>query len=176
MRLSPTPSRPGVPTAALAVLAALGGLGALGAGCGSAGSPSTAHPAHPAQAARPASTTTTQAAPSRLSATEEPWHLPAPVSRPVVLPDGSGFVILGGLATGDVSTSRIVQVDPGTGTSQLAGRLALAVHDSAGAVIGGRWYVFGGGSYSTVATVQAWSSGTATEQARLPDARSDLSA
>lgn len=113
---------------------------------------------------------------ANLQATTEPWRLPAAVSRPVVLPDGSSFVILGGLSTGDVSTSRIVQVAPATGTSQLAGRLALAVHDSAGAVIGGRWYVFGGGSYSTVATVQTWSSGTATEQGRLPDARSDLSA
>ena len=102
--------------------------------------------------------------------------LPAPVSRPVVLPDGSGFLILGGLATGDVSTARIVAVDPESGRSQLAGSLAVAVHDSAGAELHGEWFVFGGGSFSTVSEVQAWTAGKATDLGRLPEARSDLSA
>jgi len=93
----------------------------------------------------------------------------------VVLPDHSGFVILGGLATGDTSTSRIVQVDPASGDSRITGSLAVAVHDSAGTVIDGRFFVFGGGSTSTVPTVQAWTAGPATEVARLPEARSDLS-
>ena len=109
-----------------------------------------------------------------LQAVLEPWSLPAAVSRPVVLPDGSGFVILGGLATGDVSTSRIVAVDPGSGHAQVAGRLAVAVHDSAGAVLGGRWFVFGGGSFSTVSDIQAWTAGAATVLGNLPAARSDL--
>jgi N-acetylneuraminic acid mutarotase len=94
----------------------------------------------------------------------------------VVLAAGTGFVILGGLATGDVSTSRVVRVDPATGTSKVAGHLAVAVHDSAGAFLHGEWFVFGGGSSTTVADVQAWTSGTATEIGRLPQARSDLSA
>jgi hypothetical protein len=34
----------------------------------------------------------------------EAWTLLAAVSRPVVLPTGDGFVVLGGLATGDTST------------------------------------------------------------------------
>lgn len=92
-----------------------------------------------------------------------------------MLPSGSGFVILGGLATGDESTGRIVQVDPATGQSALAGRLIVAVHDSAGAVIGGRSFVFGGGSYSTTSQIQAWTSGPAAVAGRLPQARSDLS-
>jgi hypothetical protein len=94
----------------------------------------------------------------------------------VVLPDESGFVVLGGLATGDTSTSRIVQVDVASGTSRVSGNLAVAVHDSAGAVLGGRFFVFGGGSFSAVSAVQSWTTGSATEVARLPDARSDLSA
>jgi hypothetical protein len=102
--------------------------------------------------------------------------LPASVSRPVVLPDASGFVVLGGLATGDTSTSDVVRVDPASGDAQLIGHLALAVHDSAGAAIGGRFFVFGGGSFSTVAVVQAFAAGSTTEAARLPEARSDLSA
>jgi hypothetical protein len=146
---------------------------------------SCSSPRHSASSSSSTSTTTTRpvgststapAAPAiRLQAIQAPWALPAPVSRPVVLPDGAGFVVLGGLATGDVSTSRIVQVDPVSGQSVLAGRLALAVHDSAGAVINGEWFVFGGGSYSTVSEVQAWTSGTATAIGHLPDSRSDLS-
>jgi N-acetylneuraminic acid mutarotase len=107
----------------------------------------------------------------------QPWQLPAPVSRPVVVPDGSGFLILGGLATGDRSTDRVVRVDPATGGGGLAGTLALAVHDSAGAVLGGRDMVFAGGSYSTVSTVQEWSGGGAgREIGHLPSGRSDLAA
>ncbi len=120
--------------------------------------------------------TSTPPATVGISASGETWTLPAAVSRPVVLPDRSGFVLLGGLATGDTSTSRVVQVDPATGDSKVAGNLALAVHDAAGAAIDGRLFVFGGGSTSTVPMVQAWTAGPATEVARLPDARSDLSA
>lgn len=129
----------------------------------SIGSPTTRHPAPPPPVAT-------------LTATEEPWHLPAPVSRPVVLPGGTGFVILGGLATGDTSTARIVEADLATGTSSVVGQLGVAVHDSAGAAIADRYYVFGGGSYSTVREVQEWSGGTATKVADLPTPRSDLSA
>jgi hypothetical protein len=111
-----------------------------------------------------------------LVASGETWTLPAAVSRPVVLPSRTGFVVLGGLATGDTSTSRVVQVDPASGDSRVAGALAVAVHDSAGAVIGGRFFVFGGGSASSVPVVQAWTAGSATAMASLPDARSDLSA
>ncbi len=93
----------------------------------------------------------------------------------MVLPDGADFLILGGLASGDVSTSRIVSVDPVAGQGQVAGQLALAVHDSAGAQLHGEWFVFGGGSYSTVSQVQAWVAGRATQIATLPAARSDLS-
>ncbi|MBO0834802.1 MAG: hypothetical protein J2P28_04680, partial [Actinobacteria bacterium] len=102
--------------------------------------------------------------------------MPSPVSRPVVLPDGGSFVVLGGLTTGDTSTSRVVQVEPASGKSRIVGALAESVHDSAGAVIAGRFLVFGGGSASTVPTVQAWVAGSATDVGSLPQARSDLSA
>lgn len=147
----------------LAVVAAV-------AACGSSRS-GTARPAAPA-----APSTTAPAAPVRLTAFLEPWRLPDAVSRPVVLPDGAGFVILGGLATGDTSTSRVVQVDPAAGSGHVAGSLVRAVHDSAGAVLAGRDYVFAGGSYSTVATVQSWAAGRASTVGQLPSPRSDLSA
>jgi hypothetical protein len=109
-------------------------------------------------------------------ASREGWTLPEPVSRPVVLPDHGSFVVLGGLSSGDVSTSRVVRVDVPNGSSEVTGQLALAVHDSAGAVLSGRFLVFGGGSINTVSVVQGWTGGAATEVARLPENRSDLSA
>ena len=163
--------------------AALLAIAPLAAGCGGGSKPAATaggssphatagaaqHSGGPATGANPAAASVT-----RLTATTEPWHLPAPVSRPVVLPDPAGFLILGGLATGDTSTDRIVQVDPASGTGEQVGTLGLAVHDSAGAVLGARYYVFAGGSYSTVSAVQAWAAGTAPTVAHLPQARSDL--
>src|SRR5215467_119976 len=117
-------------------------------------------------------TTSSPPAQVGISASTETWTLPAAVSRPVVLPDRSAFVELGGLATGDTSTSRVVRVDPASGHCDVAGTLAIAVHDSAGAAIDGRFFVFGGGSASTVSVVQAWTAGPAAEVARLPQGRS----
>jgi N-acetylneuraminic acid mutarotase len=148
----------------LSVACSGGGHGAEG------GTAATQH------AASPKATTSSAPSAVSLSATTETWRLPDGVSRAVVLPDQSGFTVLGGLETGDTTTSRIVQVNPASGGSQVAGQLAVAVHDSAGAVISSRLFVFGGGSDSTVAAVQAWTAGTAAQVSSLPQARSDQSA
>ena len=159
--------------------------GAVALTGGLAGCSSKAHPAGAATDGAHGSTTTSApsgsssgpaAAPTvtRLSAHTEAWQLPASVSRPVVVPSAGGFVVLGGLAAGDVSTDRIVTVNTSTGQSQLDGSLALAVHDSAGAVLGGQDVLFGGGSYSTVSDIQAWSAGTAVVIGHLPTSRSDV--
>jgi hypothetical protein len=129
-----------------------------------------------ARAATPSTTTRRLPTLVSISASREPWTLVSAVSRPVVLPSGRDFVVLGGLTTGDESTAAIVEVDPNTGASRTPGHLGVAVHDSAGAVIGNRFFVFGGGSFDTVSLVQASSGGSATDAARLPEARSDLSA
>ncbi len=157
----------------LPAAALVAAVATLASSCGSSGPGRSSAPTAPA---RPVTTTTT-APPTRLSAVTAPWRLPDPVSRPVVLAGGSGFAVLGGLATGDTSTSRIIQVDPASGSAGVAGALAVAVHDSAGAALGGTDYVFGGGSYSTVSTVQAWSGGGAARPVgHLPAGRSDLAA
>ena len=146
-----------------------GALLALATACSAGGHAAPRAPATPRQTVSPPPAVS-------VSASEEPWTLPASVSRPVVLPGRGGFVVLGGLATGDTSTARIIQVDPASGDSRIAGSLAAAVHDSAGAVIGSRFFVFGGGASTSVPFVQAWTSGSATEAGSLPDARSDLGA
>jgi hypothetical protein len=145
-----------------------GAVAVLGSACSSA--------TQQVRATRPPTPARSPLAALGISASTETWTLPAAVSRAVVLPDHSGFVILGGLGTGDTSTSRIVEVDPANGDSRIAGYLTVAVHDSAGAMIGNRFFVFGGGSSSTVPLVQAWTAGAATDVGTLPEARSDVSA
>lgn len=86
------------------------------------------------------------------------------------------MLLLGGLVTGDVSTADVVAVQPDQGSSLIVGALAAAVHDAAGAVLGGRALVFGGGTAASVATVQAWTSGTGTVLGQLPEPRSDVAA
>ena len=154
---------------AAAALAVLGGCGG-----GAKTSPSGPGASRPGNDAGRTSTT----GPPSLRATLTPWTLPAAVSRPVVLNLGGQLDILGGLATGDVSTDAIVSMNPTSGTTNPGGKLEEGVHDAAGAVLNGTAMVFGGGSYTDVATVQGWTPGTPTAVVvgNLPVARSDLAA
>ena len=83
--------------------------------------------------------------------------------------------MLGGLAPGDSSTSRVWSVDVHRRTTTAAGHLAVAVHDASGAVLHGHVFVFGGGAATTVATVQEWNAGVAHVVGSLPQPRSDSS-
>lgn len=106
-----------------------------------------------------------------------PWRLPAGVSREVAVDDGGRIVLLGGLAVGDVSSDGVWGLAPATGAATRIGSLVRAVHDAAGTVEGTEVLVFGGGSFSTVGTVQAWSSPQgARTVGELPTPRSDLAA
>jgi N-acetylneuraminic acid mutarotase len=112
-----------------------------------------------------------------LQVSEAPYQLPFTVSREVVVPAGRDVLILGGLNAQSASTETATMLDPVTGATRADGHLASPVHDAAGAVLGGRSYVFGGGSASTVRTVQAITAGGAASAAgQLPGPRSDVSA
>ena len=130
-------------------------------------------------------------APDSISAVESgllPWHLEAPVSRTVVLPgSNTHLVVMGGLSTGNASSTGIYSLNTADGTLQQIGTLASAVHDAAGAVVGSHDVVFGGGASTTVDTVQAFpsapsvgtigsSSAIATAAGSLPAPRSDAAA
>ena len=139
----------------------------------------TAPAADPQAAARHA------AASQHLAAAESgllPWHLPAPVSREVVVPGRHGkLIVLGGLTPSGASAAGVYSVGTRTGAARRIGALGVAVHDAAGAVTGGRALVFGGGSATSIATVQGFTlpgghGGAAPGLARLPNARSDLAA
>ena len=114
--------------------------------------------------------------PGHLTASLASWHLSVPVSRTVVVRDGPKLFVLGGLTTGDVSTATISEIDPRTGVIRRVGTLSTAVHDASGAFLDGQALVFGGGSFSTVALVQAYAAGATRVAGSLPVPRSDLAA
>src|SRR5581483_5726900 len=134
----------------VAVLAA-----AVVGGCSSSGGAS--HTSAASSASSPSSSTTTTAPrPASLRATVASWSL------------------LAGLTAADQSTARVVSVDPAAGHTSVAGALAEAVHDAAGATVGGAPTVFGGGAARTVDIVQGFSAPTGHVIGHLPQARSDV--
>jgi N-acetylneuraminic acid mutarotase len=107
-----------------------------------------------------------------------PYQLPEGLSREVVLPDAGALLIAGGLTPQETSTDAVTSLDPVTGATHAAGRLAAATHDAAGARLAGQLYLFGGGTAASVPTVQAIAAGpaaTGTVVGEMPAARSDAS-
>ncbi|HEX7520974.1 MAG TPA: kelch repeat-containing protein [Acidimicrobiia bacterium] len=114
---------------------------------------------------------------SRLEVLQAPWLLPAPVSRATAVVDRSGVLIMGGVEANQASSNGVSRLDPTTGGLTQTGTLALPTHDAAGAVIGGRGFVFGGGAQSVVDAVQSLPlTGPATTAGHLPRPRADLAA
>ena len=157
--------------AALAVLlAALAGVGlAVGLGRG--------HQAKTSQHI-PATKPSTPVRPPAVEAGLLPWQLAAPLSREVVVsqPGTRTVVILGGLGTGGSSTDGVYALDTHTGQLSLQGRLVHATHDAAGAMLGGRVLVVGGGTAAPAASTQIETGGNTTAGRALARARSDAGA
>jgi len=122
------------------------------------------------------------AEPPSLEAGIEPWQLAAPISRETVLVAHGQLRILGGLVPSGSSASGVYSLDPATGSLTQSGSLAAAVHDGAGAALGTSSFIFGGGSPTTVATVQSITIPSASTPGvaggrvagQLPQPRSDL--
>jgi Kelch motif len=110
-----------------------------------------------------------------LRVTAAGWRLPAPISREVVLADGSSLLMAGGLRASGTSSASVFRLNPLTGAARHIADLASPTHDAGGAVLAGRGFVFGGGSETSVASVQAFAPGAhATIVGHLPRPRSDL--
>ncbi len=108
-----------------------------------------------------------------------PWQLPSPLSRLVVVPDGAGAILAGGLTPADTSTNEVSTLDLSTGRVHRVGTVPQGFHDAAGAVIAGRVVIFGGGSVASTSTVQEIAESGRHRSAvigHLPQPRSDLSA
>lgn len=117
------------------------------------------------------------ASPARLVARKSPQHLPAPISGEVAVASRGGVLSIGGLDASTVSTSGVVELRPPDGKAQAAGSLAEPLHDAAAAAIAGKTLVFGGGSASTIDSVESLARrGTSSIVGHLPVPRSDLSA
>ncbi len=107
-----------------------------------------------------------------------PYRLAAPVQREVAVLDGRTVYLAGGLDASDVSASGVFALDPDTGRLRTLGSMPNPFHDAAGAMIGGKLFVFGGGSSAGTSIVQAFDPATRTAAVvgHLPVALSDLSA
>jgi len=177
----------------LLVIVVLGvGIGLEVSGSGSGPGPGSGSTHHRARASRSAVGSEHPAKAVPIPAAESgllPWRLAAPISRAVVLPGtGSQLVVLGGLTTGDTSSSGVYTLDTSDGHLTEVGHLSGPLHDAAASIVGGQDDVFGGGGATTVATVQSFpapgsGSGTvtppgptATVVGSLPQTRSDATA
>jgi PQQ-like domain/Kelch motif len=120
--------------------------------------------------------------PASIEAGVEPWQLGAGLSRESLVDSPSGLTALGGLTPSGSSTASVVAIDPTTGSISNAGTLATPVHDGAAAVLNSTSFDFGGGSPTTVASIQSFplpssppvGSGTGLVSGSLPQPRSDL--
>ncbi len=114
---------------------------------------------------------------THLTATEAGWTLGTPLSRAVAFSDNRGIVVAGGLDPGQNTVSSVVRIDPTTGATTSAGSLAVPAHDAAGATIGGKQFVFGGGAQHVSDVVQALQpNGPSAVVGHLPQPRADLAA
>jgi outer membrane protein assembly factor BamB len=113
---------------------------------------------------------------SSLTVTRAPYRLPAPVQREVAVADGSHVLLAGGLDAAGRSTNGVFQIEPTSGTLTSLGTLPQPFHDAAGALLGTRLFVFGGGTGQSSATVQGFDLTTrrGTLVGSLPRALSDL--
>jgi hypothetical protein len=109
------------------------------------------------------------------------WQLAQPLSRTVALAVDGNIDLLGGLTgAGTATTGAVEQINSLTGASENVGSLAVPVHDAAGAAIGSRYFVFGGGASALTAASQSYSpdvaSGAPTValSGQLPGRRADL--
>ncbi|MGH2594644.1 MAG: Kelch repeat-containing protein [Actinomycetota bacterium] len=154
-------------------------LGLIGAGC------SAQHAADPSRAAATptgsASATASPGAPTpktEFSIRSTGYRLTAPIQRSVAVRSGGLVYIAGGLDASGVTVDGVFSMDPSTGHLTSLGSLPHGAHDAAGAVIGGKLYVFAGGAGSGTNDVQAFDLTTehGAVVSHLPVALSDLAA
>ena len=149
-RCSPAAALPALMAACVALAGCSGGSGASPA---SSGAPSITAPSSVGQAPDASSAPPHQQA-QALTASVAPFRLPAMLSRAVAYPAGTRLLVATGLHDADRSTGAVLDIDLAGNHVTVAGRLPQAVHDAAGALLGGMPTTFGGGASSEAATIQ----------------------
>jgi len=153
-----------------AVLLLLASVTALGFALGRRHSSTPARDPHQAKAHPPV-------LPPAVEAGLLPWQLRAPLSREVVLPRGKhGLLVLGGLQAYGSSTNGVSLLDTRNGVLSQHGTLLQATHDAAGATLGARTLVIGGGTTAPAGGTQIQTGTKVGEGASLTPARADAGA
>jgi N-acetylneuraminic acid mutarotase len=155
----------------------------LAAACGSkgpatapiSGEPGATVSAPAASAASSASAQHTRPPSFRIASA---FRIPVPLQRSVAVDDSGTLYLAGGLDSNEQSTRDVYSIDPSTGKASRVGRFPQAFHDAAGALIGGKLFVFGGGPLEGTDVVQSFdpASGQTAIAGHLPVVLSDLSA
>ena len=126
---------------------------------------------------RPAQTTKRVLFPRHLKAAMTAMTLPQPIHGATAASSQGGVLVIGGANRSDVSSDRVLLLDPSRTSVARAGKLSQPLHDAAAATVGDSTLVFGGGANSTFDTIQRLvRGGTASKVGRIPDRASDLSA
>ena len=103
--------------------------------------------------------------------------LPAPISGEALAATDQGLLVIGGLDQAGASTDTVLALDPANGKTEAAGSLVEPLHDLAATTVGGLTLAFGGGSATTVASVEEIVPGASGRLVgQLPRPASDLSA
>ena len=114
--------------------------------------------------------------PAPFSVRAAPYRLPAPVEREVAVAANGAALLAGGLDAAQQSTNGVFRMNTQSGKLVQLGSVPQPFHDAAGAVLGSRLLIFGGGAAQSSASVQAFDLRTSRGSivARLPRALSDL--
>ena len=163
--------RPGWATTAAAAVTAAVALVSCGSGTGTASSPAGSSLPSTSGATAPLPRGAAGTVTARIAA----FRLPATLSRAVAYPAGTHLLVATGLHDGARSTNAVLDIDVAGQRVTVAGRLPEAVHDAAGALLGGIPTTFGGGAASEVATIQQYvpAQRTARTAGALPVPTSD---
>jgi hypothetical protein len=104
------------------------------------------------------------------------FGLPNPVQREVAVAAGRLVYLAGGLNAAERSVAAVFTLDPSTGHTAEVGSMPQAFHDAAGAMIGRRLFVFGGGTGESSDAVQTFDtvSHATSVAGHLPHPLSDL--
>ncbi|MGH3262590.1 MAG: hypothetical protein ACRDNS_11385, partial [Trebonia sp.] len=159
--------------AALALL-----LAALAAGGLAIALLRTGHKAGTTSQHAPAAEKRVRKRPPAVEAGVLPWGLAVPLSREVVVPKTGtpDLVVLGGLESRGSSADGVYALDTRTGRLSPHGTLVQATHDAAGAALGRRVFVIGGGTAVPAASTQIQAGGKTVAGGALAQARADASA
>ncbi len=135
----------------------------LAAACGTGGGQDQRHadsrsgqhgPGH-RQSARPGELAAASPAGLGLRVMPAPYQLPGGIAGAVGIARGAVLMIAGGSSLAQPATRVVTGLDPVTGRTWPAGRLAIPVHNAAGAMLTGRPVIFGGTTRPDLPAVQA---------------------